>query len=202
MAPEISDAVTAALREGHREFLGFVRRHTASVADAEDVLQDFYLKVVRSAWTLRSREKLGAWLAQVLRRTLADHYRGEGVRKRLEDRLNLTGELAVRIDDDAERAVCGCLYRLLPLLPRDYEQVLWRVDLLGEPRDQVARTLGVSRNTLSVRLHRARQTLRTALERFCTTCTVHGFLACACDRTREPVRGESMKRPQPRTRKR
>ena len=69
-------AVTAALREGHREFLGFVRRHTASVADAEDVLQDFYLKVVRSAWTLRSREKLGAWLAQVLRRTLADHYRG------------------------------------------------------------------------------------------------------------------------------
>lgn len=193
--PAIGEAVTAALREGHREFLRFVRRRTASPADAEDVLQDFYVKVVRSAWTLRSDEKLGAWLAQVLRRTLADHHRGTGVRKSLEQRLYLTGELAVRIDDDAERAVCGCLYRLLPLLPSDYGNVLWRIDLLGEPRGRVADALGISRNTLGVRLHRARRALRSALEQFCTTCPEHGFLSCACDQTREPVYAESVKRP-------
>jgi DNA-directed RNA polymerase specialized sigma24 family protein len=90
--PEVPDAVLAALREGHREFLRFVRRHTADVADAEDVLQDFYLKVVRSAWTLRSSEKLRSWLAQVLRRTLADHDRRSSVRKRLDKPLDLWSE--------------------------------------------------------------------------------------------------------------
>jgi RNA polymerase sigma factor (sigma-70 family) len=79
------DLVNAALREGHREFLRFLAARTADRADAEDVLQDFYLKVVRSAWTVRSPGKLGSWLAQVLRRTLADHYRRTGIRKRLHD---------------------------------------------------------------------------------------------------------------------
>lgn len=190
---QLDTALILALREGHGEFLRFVRGHTATLADAEDILQEFYLKVVRGIGTLRGAEKLKGWLARVLRRTITDHYRRAAVRKRLDERLYLLGDPSVLIDDAAEQAVCGCLYRLLPSLPRDCARVLWRVDLLGEPRKRVARSLGVSQNTLDVRLHRARRALRGALERYCTTCTVHGFLSCACERTREPVRFEAAK---------
>ena len=192
-APEADTPLIAALREGHREFLRFLAARTASHADAEDVLQDFYLKVVRGAWTVRSSGKLKSWLAQVLRRTLADYYRKAGVRKRLHERLKQADERTVLIEDEAERAVCDCLYRLLPSLAGDYAQILWRVELLGEPRDRVARSLGISPNNLGVRLHRARRALRAALERFCTICTVHGFLACECEGTRRSVRDVSTK---------
>lgn len=65
------------------------------------------------------------WLAQVLRRTLTDYYRRAGVRKAALQRLSVqTGEgQPVLIDDEAELAVCSCLYRILPTVPADYSQL-------------------------------------------------------------------------------
>ncbi len=178
---KLDEAVTTALREGHREFLRYVARRTASTAEAEDVLQDFFLKVVRSAASVRNKASLSGWLAQVLRRTLIDHYRKIGVRKRSQERLEAAQGATLRIDDDADRAVCGCVYRILPTLSADYGQIIWRVDLLGHSRAKVAKNLGITVNNLGVRIHRARHALRTALERFCLTCPEHGFLNCTCE---------------------
>jgi RNA polymerase sigma-70 factor (ECF subfamily) len=175
------EAVTAALKEGHREFLRFVARRVSNIADAEDLLQDFYLKVVRSARTVRNKGSLRSWLAQVLRWTVTDYYRKKSVRTKAQERLKAERGSALIIDDEAEQAVCGCLYRILPTLPAAYGQIIWRIDLLGEARDRVAKNLGITANSLDVRVHRARQSLRAALLRFCTTCPTHGFLNCACE---------------------
>lgn len=201
----IEDAVIASLREGHREFLRFVSRRTNSLDDAEDIPQDFYLKAIRSARTIKDAGALRGWLAQMLRRTLTDYYRRAGVRKAALQRLSVETEQGqpVLIDDDAERAVCSCLYRILPTMPAEYSQLIWQVDLLGQPRSKVAKSLGISPNNLGVRLYRARRALRAALERFCTTCPTHGFLNCACERPdlaeerpklrRPPLRGRRAK---------
>src|SRR5262249_24591413 len=124
---------------------------------------------------------LKGWLAQILRRTLVDYYRRSSVRKVALQRLEVLEGSAMRIDDDADRAVCNCLYRILPVMPAEYSQLIWQVDLLGQPRSQVARRLSISPNNLGVRLHRARQALRDALMRFCITCPIHRFLNCACE---------------------
>jgi len=182
-------AVIAALNEGHREFLRFLIRRTVSVADAEDLLQDFYLKVVTSSRTIKEEGSLKKWLAQVLRRTLADYYRKKSVRAKTQARLESERVPALIIDDEAERAVCACLYRLLPTLPAGYGRIIWLVDLLGESRAGVAKSMGITPNNLGVRLHRARRALRAALQRYCTTCPTHGFLNCACRQT-SPGRAE------------
>src|SRR5215472_9493965 len=83
----IEEAVVASLREGHREFLRFLSRRTRSIEEAEDILQDFYLKAFRSARTIKDPGALKGWLAQVLRRTLADHYRRASVRRSALQRL-------------------------------------------------------------------------------------------------------------------
>jgi len=180
--PKIEEIVILSLREGHREFLRFLRRRTPSIEEAEDILQDFYLKAIRSARTIKEPGALKGWLAQVLRRTLADHYRRTTVRKTALQRLEVSKSSAMLIDDDADQAVCSCLYRILPAMPAEYSQLIWQVDLLGQPRSRVAKRLGISPNTLGVRLHRARRALREALMHFCTTCPTHGFLNCACER--------------------
>jgi RNA polymerase sigma factor (sigma-70 family) len=189
----LEEAVIASLREGHREFLRFVSRRTRSIEDAEDVLQDFYLKAIRSARTIKEPGALKGWLAQVLRRTLADYYRRAGVRNAALKRLEVSEGSPMRIADDADRAVCNCLYRILPTMPAEYSQLIWQIDLLGQPRRIVAKRLDTSPNTLGVRLHRARRALRAALLQFCTTCPIHGFLNCAC----EPHPPEFEKPPSP-----
>lgn len=196
----IEDAVIASLREGHREFLRFVSRRTNSLDDAKDILQDFYLKAIHSARTIKEAGALKGWLAQVLRRTLTDYYRRAGVRKAALQRLSVERKeegRAVIIDDEAERAVCSCLYRILPTMPAEYSQLIWQVDLLGQPRSNVAKRLGISPNNLGVRLHRARRMLRAALERFCTTCPTHGFLNCACEQQAIIAEGATSLRSQP-----
>jgi RNA polymerase sigma-70 factor (ECF subfamily) len=177
----VEEAVIIALREGHREFLRFLSRRTRSIDEAEDILQDFYVKAIRSARTIKEPGALKAWLAQVLRRTLTDYYRRSGVRKAALQRLEVSESSAMLIDDDADRAVCSCLYRILPAMPTEYSRLIWQVDLLGQSRNRVAKRLGISPNNLGVRLHRARRVLRSALMRFCTTCPTHGFLNCACE---------------------
>src|SRR5215469_12679600 len=186
---EIEEAVIMSLREGHREFLRFLSRRTQSIDEAEDILQDFYVKAIRSARTIKDPGALTGWLAQILRRTLVDYYRRASVRKTALQRLEASEGSAMLIDDDADRAVCNCLYRILPAMPAEYSQLIWQVDLLGQPRSRVAKRLGISPNNLGVRLHRARRALRDALMRFCTTCPTHGFLNCACEQPPVDVGG-------------
>ena len=99
------EAIIAALRQGHREFLRFVTRRAANMADAEDILQDFYLKVVRSARTIKDRGSLRCWLAQVLRRTVTDYYRRRGVRTEAKERLRAERDPTLIVDDEAQQAV-------------------------------------------------------------------------------------------------
>ena len=89
--------------------------------------------------------------------------------------------LAVEPDGVLDGAVCNCLYKLLPTLKPDYAEVIWRADILGEPRDRIAASLGTTLNNVTVRIHRGRQALKKRLEEMCLTCPVHGFLDCRCD---------------------
>ena len=182
--PDFNETVNVALKEAHREFLGFLIRRTASREEAEDILQDFYLKVVQNIQTIRNRSSLRSWLARVLRRTLADYYRKAAVKRRAQQRLEIGREFTIT-NDEAARAVCACLYRLLPALPPQYAQVICRIDLLGQPRSQVAKSLRISANNMAVRIYRARRALRVALEGFCITCPTHGFLNCGCEEAKK-----------------
>ena len=62
--------------------------------------------------------------------------------------------LAVEPDVELDGAVCNCLYKLLPTLKPDYADVIWRADILGEPRDRIAASLGTTLNNVTVRICR------------------------------------------------
>ena len=49
----------------------------------------------------------------------------------------------------------------------------------GDPA-RLAAQLGITRNNLKVRRHRARRALRQRLEEFCRSCAVHGYPDCPC----------------------
>lgn len=191
-------AVRRALVEGHRQILGFLERRLGSSEDAEEVLQAFMLRAVERSADLRDVRTVRGWLSRILATTIVDHQRRAGRRRQRETVMSPDDlETLIEPDDELEDAVCNCLYKLLPTLKPEYAEVIWRVDLLGEPRDRVAASLGVTLNNVTVRLHRGRQTLKKRLEEMCLTCPIHGFLDCRCEeaeraqRRRESLRGEA-----------
>jgi RNA polymerase sigma factor (sigma-70 family) len=173
-------AIEAALIEHRRDFLRMLTHRVGDTATAEEVLHQFYLRAVSRACDLRQRESLLAWLSRLLRTVLADYARREATRRRQETAY-ARHQALTREDPELESTVCTCLSTLLPTLKPAYADILRRVELLGEPRQQVAAALGVSVNNVTVRLHRARQAIKRALLLSCTTCPEHGFLRCACD---------------------
>jgi RNA polymerase sigma-70 factor (ECF subfamily) len=179
-AVQLDPAIEAALIEHHRDFLRMLTHRVGNTETAEEVLQQFYLRAVSRASDLRQRESILPWLYRLLRTVLADYARRDATRQRQETAYAQHQALA-REDPGLESPVCTCLSTLLPTLRPAYADLLRRVDLLGEPRQQVAAALGVTVQNVTVRLHRARQALKRALLLSCTTCPEHGFLRCACD---------------------
>lgn len=184
MAAQPADAaVRRTLVESHRQLLGFLRRRSGSTEEAEEVLQAFVLRAIERSSELRDVRRVRGWLSRILATTIVDHQRRAAKRRQREAVMSPDDIDALAIEPDVEldEAVCNCLYKLLPTIKPEYAQVIWRVDLLGEPRDRVAASLGISLNNVTVRLHRGRQALKKRLEEMCVVCPVHGFLDCRCE---------------------
>ncbi|MFQ5570498.1 MAG: RNA polymerase sigma factor, partial [Rhodothermales bacterium] len=76
--------------------------------------------------------------------------------------------------------VCRCFEALLPTMHPDYALLIEALELGDEDPQAVADRLGITRNNLKVRRHRARQQLRERLHETCRTCAEHGCLDCSC----------------------
>ena len=71
------------------------------------------------------------------------------------------------LPQENEVSLCGCLHDAMRMLRPDYADILRRIDLEEQPREQVATELGLTANNVGVRLHRARRALRKKLEEIC-----------------------------------
>ncbi|MFV2091376.1 MAG: RNA polymerase sigma factor [Pseudomonadales bacterium] len=180
----MTPAIEAALTEHYRDFLRYLVRRVGDVATAEDVLQSFCIRVLRSETVLRNEGSVVAWLYTVLRSVMTDTYRKEAVKRR-RDASYVNDQIALG-DDYTETepvdGICGCVSSLLPKLRPVYAEVLQRVDLAGSARDKVATELGISATNMRVRLHRARLAVGKALRDHCGGCCETGFRDCFCSR--------------------
>ena len=117
---------------------------------AEDLTQDAFVQLLKH-WKKVSRyERPGAWVRRVAIRLALDAIRRERLRAILERKVH-PGPAAVLADIDLQRAI-----RSLPRMQRAAIVLRYFDDL---DIDEIANTLGCSRSTVRVHLHRARKHL-------------------------------------------
>lgn len=158
-------------------FVAFVKKRTGDAELAADVVQSALAKALARKDQLQDEPRLLAWFWRILRNTLAEVLR----RRALENRA--MRELPEDVDDlpqDQRQAVCACLAAAVATLPASARDALRQVDLAGRDPAAVARALGITANSLNVRRHRARLSLRAALQTTCRLCAAHGCLDCDC----------------------
>lgn len=174
----------AKLVECRNRFLGFLRRRLNSPQDAEDVFQDFCIKVLRHHDLIKSGERLDAWLGTTLRHTLTDHYRRRATRRRGTEAYAIEARTTQPVPTDDDERACNCVGAAIKGLEPSQADLLTRIDLRDEPRKTVADDLGLSLNALRVRVHRSRTALKNKIAEFCPVCGEGGFMQCDCDHLR------------------
>lgn len=172
------------LLDHESDFRQFVRRRVGDQGIADDILQQSLIRAVEHYRSLHNEESVLAWFYRILRHTIVDYYRAQGAEVRrnhalLQESIVL-GTHQEPPPDEAKATACACLHGLLPSLRGNYAELIKRIDLDGESPARVAKELKISRNNLTVRLHRARQALRISLEDACGICSRHGCLNCTC----------------------
>jgi RNA polymerase sigma factor (sigma-70 family) len=172
----------AALSINRQMFLGFLVKRLGNLTEAEDVLQEFCLRVMKRKDQLRDAEKLNAWLYSILRSSLNDHYRKNSRNRRLSAAFAREQESVESSEAGAEEFahICRCIGGLVSTLRSDQGELIRRIDLNGESRGSVGDDLGISLGALGVRLYRARAALRDQLLGHCGCCCEHGFEDCSC----------------------
>lgn len=163
-------------------FLAFIRSKVDDDELAEDILQESLLRALQSASRLDDDEKLVPWLYRIIRNAITDAYRRRAAASRRIEQFALDqpteepspGEVAV---------LCACFRSVLPTMKPEYAELIEAMDLASAGPEEMAARLGVTRNNLKVRHHRARQQLRQRLEETCRSCAKHGCIDCSCGRS-------------------
>lgn len=140
-----------------RFFLAQVRQR----ARAEDLLQDFWLRVHSARQTYRHGEPVLPWLYAIARYTQIDNFRRRSRVSRHEIQTEALPDVsAAPVEEDRSG---GELENLLSPLPASQRDVVVMLKVNGLSLEEVARATGTSVGSVKQKAHRAYETLRKVL---------------------------------------
>jgi RNA polymerase sigma-70 factor, ECF subfamily len=129
--------------------------------DAEDLLQDCWIRIHRSRHTYRSSEPVMPWIYAIARHTRLDAYRK---RRRLESREVLVAKLPEPHQTVPQSAAePAALEHLIASLPESQREVIVMLKVAGMSLEEVAKATSSTVGAVKQKAHRAYATLRRAL---------------------------------------
>jgi RNA polymerase sigma-70 factor (ECF subfamily) len=149
-----------------REHAALVYRVAFSVlrnpADAEDVVQETFLRALRRRGQLRNLRQPRAWLARVAWRLALDRWRPRQRQQADPDSaLQLLADDAPPAEDRlAQQQVASLLHTFIASLPADLREAVLLSTVEEMTSAESAAVLGISENSVRTRLFRARQLLK------------------------------------------
>jgi RNA polymerase sigma factor (sigma-70 family) len=145
----------------HRMVLGVCSRILADSNDVEDAFQATFLVLCRKGGSIRKRGSLSSWLFGVARRVAQEARRGTHRLQPLP--LPLPSYCPDPCDELIRQELRGIFDEELGRLPEKYRTPAVLCYLEGMTYEKAGRQLGCSKGTVSTRLTRARELLRTRL---------------------------------------
>jgi RNA polymerase sigma-70 factor (ECF subfamily) len=155
----------------------FIAKRVANEAEADDILQDVWLKMQRGVDGLKDQSRLTSWIYQIARHAIVDHYRALGRRREMPAGLAadleayrslFTGSVVFEDSGQLRKELAVCLRPFIERLSEEYRQAVVLVDLEGLTQQEAAAQLGLSLSGMKSRVQRGRRQLKGMLEACCT----------------------------------
>lgn len=143
--------------------------------DAEDLAQTVMLRVNSGLAQFRHGSSLSTWIYRIATNAAMDKLRSPVREQVLEDGLDLD-ERDVPLDARTPSVeaiairteMSECIREFIDHLPERYRTVMVLSEMEGFKNAEIAAILGVSLDTVKIRLHRAREKLRDDLQQGCS----------------------------------
>ncbi|MFV2056732.1 MAG: sigma-70 family RNA polymerase sigma factor [Thiohalomonadales bacterium] len=155
-------AIEKAWLEYKRQLLRFIRSKVETLEDAEDILNDVFLKLTKIANENALPDNISSWLYRVSRNRIIDYYRTKKTFDQLPDGLSSESEGANVI-----KQLSKCMLPMIQALPESYQQAVMLSEIGGKKYKEVSVELNLSVSAVKSRILRGREKLRKSLLRCC-----------------------------------
>jgi RNA polymerase sigma-70 factor, ECF subfamily len=137
--------------------------------DAEDILQNVFVKMTSNIEKLSDKEKVQNWLYRITRNTIIDYYRVNANRSRtLELKEQLPNHLTDDHYEDNTKGMDKCLTGFIKELPDEYKSIIIDSEIKGISQKNLAEKYNLAYPTLRSRVQRGRERLHKMLVNCCT----------------------------------
>jgi RNA polymerase sigma-70 factor (ECF subfamily) len=148
-----------------RLLLGVCLRYATDKAEAEDILQDSFLKIFFSIKDYKRSGSFIGWLRKIAVNTAITHYH-----KNLKYRYHIEIEEYVSVETgvtsfEEDFFTSDELYKVLNELPTGYRMVFNLYAVEGYKHKEIAEMLGIDTNTSKSQYSRAKSVIRDKLEK-------------------------------------
>ncbi len=179
-------------KEFYPKIVRYLSRLTDNKEEAEDLTQDVFIKVNSGLEKFEGRSSLSTWIYKIATNTANDYFRsvsfkkgtkqtlsGEFLEENKEDKNVWTGKKENTSDKDLEKKeMNSCINRYVEDVHENYKTVFTLSEYEGLKNQEIADILGLSLDTVKIRIYRARMQLKKKMEKGCEISQEEDGLAC------------------------
>ncbi len=158
--------------------------HLVGDSEAEDLTQEVFIKVSKALGDFRGESKISTWLYRIATNAALDRMRSPSYKRTIQncssdievedsgaeiaDQNAWTGEETPLVEHQVFRKEMNdCIQGYIEKLSEDYRTVLVLSEFEGLRNSEIAEILGVTLDTVKIRLHRAKEKLGGELKMNC-----------------------------------
>lgn len=147
--------------------LRYIKTKVPNGADAEDILQNTFIKAAANLDAANRPEKLHNWIFTVTRNSITDYYRKKSTSTHVAYEEDATQDTPEEEYRDVAKELDCCLMKFLKALPDEYRDILIDVELKGIKQKDLVEKYDLAYPSIRSRVQRGRDKLKGVLLNCC-----------------------------------
>jgi RNA polymerase sigma-70 factor (ECF subfamily) len=159
--------IAAIYSQFYKVLLGFIKSKVNNHQDAEDILQNVFIKVAAGIEDLNQKEKLQSWIYTIARNSIIDYYRVNSNKKSLAFEGDISDSFSEEEYNDTTKGLDCCMMNFVNQLPEEYRDIVIDVELKDIKQKDLAGKYDLAYPSIRSRVQRGREKLKQILLECC-----------------------------------
>jgi RNA polymerase sigma-70 factor, ECF subfamily len=159
--------VAGIYKQFRSELLGYIKSKVRSREDAEDILQNVFVKISTGLDKLNDDVKLKNWIHAITRNAIIDYYR-LNANKKITINVEIGDDIFEPEDDpDPTKGLDQCMNSMIGLLPEAYRNIIIESEIKGLKQKDMADKYGIPYPSIRSKVQRGRARLKQLFNDCC-----------------------------------
>jgi RNA polymerase sigma-70 factor (ECF subfamily) len=159
--------VGAIYKQFHRELLSYLKSKIRSNEDAEDILQNVFIKISSNIDKLTEEVRLKNWIFTITKNAVIDYYRVNANKKKIAVLQPLDENVFETDDPDNTKGLDQCVGSMINLLPEEYRDIITDSEIRGIKQKDLADKYGMAHSSMRSKVQRGRERLKQLFYNCC-----------------------------------